>query len=396
MGKQFHSHGIITGQPQVSAMGCMLSYGKDTDSTAFKVLTKMTKLDDCCAQCAQDERCLVWSFNSQESRCYLKNSHGSVIRNANVTLGVPEMSTSGCIVTVDSDSDAPVYRKLITVGTADQCCTQCGADAACNSWSFDSQRHTCFLKSGKGNKVDRKGFLLGFPGFRNPIKPRRRVPMSGPDAGPRDVRVARGAGYQQPKLPQSPVQPQWKWNWPRNFGKTGSISYANYRHDAGDDTNLITVGNGARVRVSNGGQLYVGPQANVDVGGQATVNVAGQSEMHVTGAAQVAADGNSRVFLHHDNVDMHDQARLNIQGRAPVSVDGPGARVSVAGVANVEARGGSNVHVHHDSHYITTGYMGGGSYSGPAASNEMQVGQPEGYEEGYGAEEGAPEGRLYH
>ena len=28
------------------------------------------------------------------------------------------------VIQVDSDSDAPVYRKLITVGTADQCCTQ--------------------------------------------------------------------------------------------------------------------------------------------------------------------------------------------------------------------------------------------------------------------------------
>lgn len=168
MGKQFHSHGIITGQPQVSAMGCMLSYGKDTDSTAFKVLTKMTKLDDCCSQCAQDERCLVWSFNSQESRCYLKSSHGSVIKDQNVTMGVPEMSTSGCVVNVESDSDAPVYRKFVMVGTADQCCSQCGADKMCSSWSFDSQRHTCFLKSSKGNKISRKGFFLGYPGFRQP------------------------------------------------------------------------------------------------------------------------------------------------------------------------------------------------------------------------------------
>jgi hypothetical protein len=345
MGKQFHSHGIITGQPQVSAMGCMLRYGKDTDSKPFKILTKMTRLDDCCAQCAQDERCLVWSFNSQESRCYLKAEHGSVVEDANVTMGVPEMSTSGCIVSVDSDSDAPVYRTLSVVSTADQCCYQCGADDTCDAWSFDSARHTCFLKRGKGNKLQRSGFLLGYPGLRKPAK---RLPITG------GVDFLRSTGHQRPTR------------------RAGSITYSNYRRAAGNDVNVITVGDGARVHVS-GGQLYVGPQADVNVGGQATVNVAGRSEMHVTGRAQVAADGQAKVFLHHDNVDMQGRSKLSIQGEAPVSVDGPGARVSVGGSANVEARGGSNVHVHHDSNYINAGSFSRGAY------------------EGYGEEEGAPE-----
>jgi hypothetical protein len=381
-GKAFKAAGVITGRPTLSRTGCMLQYGKDTDSQPYKVLTKMEKLDDCCAQCAQDERCLVWSFNHHEKMCYLKSAHGSRIPNPNVTMGVPEMTTSGCIVTVDSDSDASPYRQMRSVSTADQCCSQCGSEAQCMSWSFDSKRHVCYLRAEKGNKIARGGFLLGFPGFRRGSlgnqaqrpedDPRdktwkRRAPKAydqrplgrRSDAEPADRR--RFSAWTRHEEPRQPMPHENKYESQPAVVQSQSAdrsrrlpSWMNTPIGAGDE-NVITVGNGARVHVTGGGQLYVGPQAAVDVGGQATVNVRGHSQMHVVGNAQVRADGSARVYVKHDNVDMHGQAKLNIQGESPVSVDGPGARVSVAGTANVEAQG-SRVHVHHDSAYINADY----------------------------------------
>jgi len=379
-GKAFKAPGVVTGRPTLSHTGCMLQYGKDTDSQPYKVLTKMEKLDDCCAQCAQDERCLVWSFNHHEQMCYLKSAHGSRIPNPNVTMGVPEMTTSGCIVSVDSDSDAAPYRQLERVSTADQCCYQCGSEAQCMAWSFDSKRHTCQLRASKGNKIARGGFLLGYPGFR---KGSPENPQQKPEDDPRDKTWKRPApkAYSQEPLgrrsstnareptyndgsryspwrrqeePRQPMPHENKYKSQRPIESSMRASWMSTPIGAGDE-NVITVGNGAKVHVTGGGQLFVGPQAAVDVGGQATVNVRGHSQMHVVGSAQVRADGSAHVYVKRDNVNMHGQARLNIQGESPVSVEGPGARVSVAGTANVEARG-SRVHVHHDSAYINADY----------------------------------------
>merc|ERR1711998_750780 len=204
---------------------------------------------------------------------------------------------------------------------------------------------------------------------------------------------------------------------------SSSSSFGNVPVTDGSDlkgpTTVVTVDDGTNVHVTDGSNVRVGDHAKVSVGGESQVDVRGKSLVRVGKQGRVQAAGKAHVWVNQGDVDVSQNAKVNVHNDAPVMVNGKEAHVGVIDQSTVHVGKGSQVHVHglntpvevddkaipenHRSSYSydgvkyysrsypkTTSYRGGPQQVYRTGYYDMPV-QRHSYaqaEEGYGGEEG--------
>jgi len=109
---------------------------------------------------------------------------------------------------------------------------------------------------------------------------------------------------------------------------------------------VVTVDDGTNVHVTDGSNVRVGDHAKVSVGGESQVDVRGKSLVRVGKQGRVQAAGKAHVWVNQGDVDVSQNAKVNVHNDAPVMVNGKEAHVGVIDQSTVHVGKGSQVHVH--------------------------------------------------
>ncbi|KAG9411703.1 hypothetical protein AC1031_017342 [Aphanomyces cochlioides] len=109
--------------------------------------------EDCCAICADDEKCKA--FSHYLGVCYLKSSQGENISKPGVCSATVAPSTSHCSA-MENDVDY-FGGDLATVPSTDaeDCCAICATTSGCKLFSHADGK--CYLKNEVGNRVSKAG-----------------------------------------------------------------------------------------------------------------------------------------------------------------------------------------------------------------------------------------------
>lgn len=137
----------LTSEPGVNREG--------GDYTSFRT----DQLRECQRACSRDTRCRAYTYNSVDSRCYLKDRASRTNRDSRMVSGVKEGYG-------DDDYDRPGnlseergidyrggdYRRFRT-GESRECRSECREDRRCVAYTYDYVDDLCYLKDGVGSRV---------------------------------------------------------------------------------------------------------------------------------------------------------------------------------------------------------------------------------------------------
>lgn len=115
---------------------------------------------ECRRECADDRRCVAYTYNLRSEVCYLKDRIGSHQRNEDTVTGLREGNGGGLggswpgrvELTEERGYDyrGGDYRSFRTSGVS-RCKDECREDSRCQGYSFNLETDTCYLKDRIGN-----------------------------------------------------------------------------------------------------------------------------------------------------------------------------------------------------------------------------------------------------
>jgi len=149
-------------QPQVDLLQIRDSF--DAYGPDFQTL-KDVDFATCHSSCSSMPQCMAFTYNKQFSWCFLKQRPMKLVPNNEAVSGLRSSllattEISNLHITANADMPGGDYRKFGPV-VYDACFEACDRDPSCRSFAYVSRQKICWLKSGLGATVRRKGIVLG-------------------------------------------------------------------------------------------------------------------------------------------------------------------------------------------------------------------------------------------
>jgi hypothetical protein len=121
---------------------------------------------ECRRECAEDRRCVAYTYNQRSETCYLKDRIGSHQRNSDTVTGLREGSGGSrpgrAELTEERGYDyrGGDYRSFRTSGVS-RCKDECRQDSRCEAYTFNLETDTCYLKDRAGNYQRNRDTVTG-------------------------------------------------------------------------------------------------------------------------------------------------------------------------------------------------------------------------------------------
>lgn len=125
---------------------------RGSDFTDFRV----RDLGECQSACRNDHRCLAYSFDRRESRCWLKNGTPAASSERNHVSGVKVSEnqnvvdgSGGFVVRDGFDQPGNDFGRVAEPDAA-SCQARCESNPRCRAFTFDRREERCYLKDSPG------------------------------------------------------------------------------------------------------------------------------------------------------------------------------------------------------------------------------------------------------
>ena len=135
---------------------------RGSDYTSFRA----GSLSDCKGACHRDRRCRAYSYDTQESGCYLKEQVNSAQRKDAMVTGYKlddddEDDDSGLTEERGYDRRGNDYTSFRARGLSD-CMGACRKDHRCRAYTFDTRNDSCYLKDRVNSSQRNEAMVTGY------------------------------------------------------------------------------------------------------------------------------------------------------------------------------------------------------------------------------------------
>lgn len=136
-------------------------YGFDQPGGDYRNLPARD-LDECQDACAREDRCRAYTFNTQDHRCYLKDSERPMIRRSDAVTGVKRGGSgrAGLSERQGYNLEGGDYSRVY-LDSLGQCQDACSSDRQCLAYTYNQRDRMCYLKDRVTQYTPRRDTVSG-------------------------------------------------------------------------------------------------------------------------------------------------------------------------------------------------------------------------------------------
>jgi len=139
-----------------------VEYGYDQPGGDYRNL-RVRDLEECQDACAAEGRCQAFTYNTEDRKCYLKDSERSLVRRSDTVTGKKRgggHGSSGLSERNGYNLEGGDYTR-VRLDSLDQCQDACSRDRQCAAYTWLTGDRMCYLKDRVTNYTPRRDAVSG-------------------------------------------------------------------------------------------------------------------------------------------------------------------------------------------------------------------------------------------